>query len=120
MDDKLLALLHAAQRNTEADKLRWVAFDDETFRTQIGPGMLRIHRGSTKLVDPETYDQFPAPTYEVWVMNGRGQVVTDCEVIGRADPKFQLVDTLFRAARESALGSENVIDEMISILNPDN
>ena len=43
------ALLEAALRGTQNGRLRWNAFDSESFRAKIGSAFLHINRGS-KLV----------------------------------------------------------------------
>jgi hypothetical protein len=122
MDDKLKSLLSAAIQSSTDGRLNWTAFDDETFRAMIGPGTLRVRRGNTTAEWCDDYGesakQYPAITYTVWVMNDRGQVIAESEVIEGQHAEFRTVDELFELARKSAFSSDRIIDEMLSLLQP--
>ncbi len=114
MDSKLNELLDAAIKQTERGKLDWIAFDDESFRSQIGTGFLHVQRGSTEVSDDgERF--FPRATYSVQVSDAEGRVVLEgdmTEGFQGAGPFIRL----FEVARKSALRSDRVIDDMLQTL----
>lgn len=114
MDSKLHNLLEAAVSKTEAGKLDWLVFDDESFRTKIGSGFLHIQRGTTELSsDGETFS--PYDTYTIQISDSQGRVVAEAQAVQNRDDA-RLCNRLFEAARKSALKSDHVIDDMLRTL----
>ena len=118
MDDKMSRLVRAALAKTEAGKLEWKAFNEDTFRAAVGGGMLHLQREWVPS-DGENGDGPQVVRYSIRVLDNLVRVVRQ-ELVYDDDPHDQFVaaDDLFRAARNSALGSEQVIDEMLSALGP--
>jgi hypothetical protein len=116
MDSKLHQLLQTAVEKTARGGLRWKAFDDESFRAPIHPGYLHIHRGSTR-IEGDDGEMLPAATYSIQISDGMGRVVAEEGAVeGGQDQDFPLLHNLFRAARTSALGGYQVIENMLSHL----
>ncbi|OWK43501.1 hypothetical protein [Fimbriiglobus ruber] len=115
MDDKVTRLISAALKQTESGELGWKAFDEETFSAMIGPGTVQIFRSYTK-IDDDDGGLRPSTAYSIQLLDKKSQVIDDWEFNEVEMNNFMLVDSLFRAARKAAYGSNKVLDEMLSAL----
>jgi hypothetical protein len=116
MDNALRELLVTATAKTEAGRLKWKAFDSESFRAAIGSGYLHIQRGSTRIDDDEG-ESMPAVTYSAQVSDEQGRVVAEADVTeGFQMAEFMILATLFATARKSALQTDRVIEDMLEVL----
>jgi hypothetical protein len=115
MDNKMREVLKAALDNTRAGTLSWEAFTPESFRARVGRGFLHILWGMI------THDAEGNPVsvgqYTVQVSDGKGRIVADEDVlVTQQDGDSKLVQDLYRAARTSALGGYQVLDNMLDAL----
>ena len=116
MHRKFEQLLSAAIQSTNHNKLMWQAIDGETFRTNIGAGMLRIGRGTMYSSTPNGEPE-PASFYSIWVFDNLGRIIEEVELKESIrDQGYELADELFKAARRSAYSGNQVIDAMLSVL----
>lgn len=113
MDDKLKDLIRAALDKTAAGGLQWAGFGSSSFRAKIGSGHLNVLRSVDKWDDDASPDQ--ATVYTVQITDARGRVVAEYEAKIHQDD-FKLLDELFRIARRSAFGTDQLIDDMLMTL----
>jgi hypothetical protein len=112
VDDKVRDLIQAVLENTAAGGLKWTGFGSNSFRTKIGSGHLHVTRGTEQLWDDAGSD---GVLFLVQVTDALGRVVAEYGV-PKGPKEFPLVSDLFDAARRSALGTDQVIDDMLTTL----
>jgi len=116
VDSKMSALINAALDKTRAGGLAWKAFSEESFRTPVGTGYLHVRRIWIPAEDDDR-DPTPEVRYSVQVSDARGRVVAEEDVPAHGpDGPGRLLTDLFGAARESALGTSQVLEEMLLAL----
>lgn len=117
MSELLQQLLQAAIDKTERGALAWTEFTPTSFRVAIGPNYIHIQRGSSRFDGDDDYVASETK-YSIQVTDELGRVVEDADVYQITPPNvgFQLADRLFRAARNTALKSNKVIESMLARL----
>ena len=114
MDNKLIELVQAASNRTARGGLVWTAFGDDSFRVAVGAGHLFIRRGWTRLHTDDD-ERYAATVYTVQVTDGQGRTVSDWEAT-EGETGYTSLDQLFQAARNAALKSDRVIEDMLQAL----
>jgi hypothetical protein len=115
MNDRLLEVVKAATQKTIRGGLEWKAFDDQSFRTPVGTGFLHLQRGSTVFVD-ENEGECPIETFSVQVSNAQGRIVAEGNPTQGRSEAFVACAKLFEVARNSALKSDEVLEEILRVL----
>lgn len=117
MDNVLLDLIQTATAKTKQGRLRWKAFDSESFRAPIGSGYLHVNRLLAQ-IEEEDGDRHPATTFFAQVSDEQGRVVAEATATqgfgGGGD--YAVLSELFEAARKSALMSDKVLEGMLEAL----
>jgi hypothetical protein len=110
MDNKLLELLQAAKAKTESGRLKWQAFDGESFRAAIGSGYLHIHRLLAR-IENDDGNSHPAATFSAQVSDEQGRIVADADATqGFSDGgEYRVLAELFDTARKSALTTKRCL-----------
>lgn len=117
MDNVLRELLVTATAKTREGRLRWKAFDSESFRVAIGSGYLHIHRLAAYHENDEGETR-PATMYSARVSDEQGRTVAEADAtqgFGGGDD-FAILAGLFEAARKSALKTDKVVEDMLEAL----
>jgi hypothetical protein len=117
MNDRLLEVVKAATQQTARGGLEWRAFDDQSFRTPVGTGYLHLQRRSTVHRDEKALMTFPAETFSVQVSNVQGRIVAEREVTQWRSNSFEEYAKLFEAARNSAMKSNEVLEDILRVLH---
>ena len=112
MDSKLQELVKAATEKTSRGQLRWKAVGSDTFYVAIGNGQLTINRVWNW---SDESDPLRLPAYSVSVNDSLGRTVAESDVKPRSTGYGEIA-TLFQTARNTALGSEQVLEDMIGAL----
>lgn len=117
MDNVVRELLVTATLKTRDGRLRWKAFDSESFRVPIGSGYLHVHRLAASH-ENDAGETRPATTYSARVSDEQGRTVAKADVtqgFGGGDD-FVILTELFEAARKSALKTDKVVEDMLEAL----
>jgi hypothetical protein len=115
VDSKVLALLTSALNQTRAGKLTWQEFGSESFRTRIGPGWLHLNRTYSEN-ENEDGERWMFEEYSIQISDERGRVIAEEEMKATGGAEGKLVQDLFRVARNSALGGDEIIEKMLHAL----
>ncbi len=108
--ERLNRLVRAAIAGTKRGELVWTAFDDETFHTTFGPGSLRITRAKFQAED-ENGQIVPTFSYPFWVLDAEGHIAEELDY-SEGTPAREL----YTVARSSAFGTDQLIDNMLTVL----
>ncbi len=117
MDSVLRDLIQTATAKTQQGRLRWKAFDSESFRAAIGSGYLHVQRLLARIEDDDG-DSRPATTFSAQVSDEQGRVVAEAEAqqgFGGSED-CTILAALFEAARKSTFKSDKVIEDMLAAL----
>lgn len=116
---KFWQLLGDIQKATLAGKVQWhEGFDDDSYRLTKPYGLLEVARQG----GPASHEDV---TYLAELMDDRGQIAESATAkYGPGDSgapesfHFMLLETLFKAAQESAHPSGGVLDQMLADFSP--
>lgn len=115
MDNALNTLLLRAREKTESGRLDWVDFGPESFQSVIGNGNLHIQRSFVER--EKDGEPWAVESYAAQVSDSKGRVIAEVESREEADnASFNLLQGLFRAARNSAFNGTRVIEGMLNVL----
>jgi hypothetical protein len=105
---KIIDLLRALQLGTEKGRVHWEDLpDEETFRTQVGGGLVRVAMTDEPGIKGYTL-----------TLSGVGGTIAAEVNFHRGDPGYELIEEVYAAARLAARGGERIIDMIIRQLNP--
>lgn len=113
--EKIIELAHELRDKSKADQVEWSESPYRNgYQTTVGPYTIRIEK--------ESYEETGGYTYYLRIFNVLGRLVdeiTDDEIIRvKHDAEEGIVmDDLFKFARRSAMGAEQVLDSILTTLS---
>lgn len=104
INEKFIQLLVILKNETAQRRLKWEYLPDEGMvRARITPGAVRIGKA----------DVSSEPTFQLWLINDRGDLVAEWEVRPDDEKAFNLIREVFTTANLVARGGERLLDEII-------
>jgi hypothetical protein len=105
---KIIDLLKALKVGTDTKQLYWEDLpDEETFRTQIGGGLVRIGMATNS----------SRRHYTLALVGINGGIAAEID-FSPDEPGYELIEEVYTSARLAARGGELIIDNIIRQLNP--
>lgn len=115
MDNDLVELVGKLTEQTNAGKFQWEDVSTHSggdrFRLNFGDVVVTIQDGDRKQWTDEGEEYF-APLYRMQVLNNRGFVVVESELVS-GEKSFDQLAELFQLARSSARNRRHVLSSLL-------